>query len=122
MTPNFKICTHRNEETLHLKLMGDFDGASAHELLNVLKRCGNYTSRVFIHTSCLRNIYAFGLRVFHGNFHFLKGKSIELVFTGEHASWLAPEGSVLSELIISGEPPVAQSGAPNSEVCSMSAE
>jgi len=119
MTTNFKICTHRNEETLHLKLMGDFDGTSAHELRNVLNRCGNYTSRVFIHTSCLRVIYPFGLRAFHDNLHFLKGKSIELVFTGEHASWLAPEKSSLSDLIISGEPPVVQSGAVNSEVSSM---
>jgi len=40
MAARFRISIHRNSENLHLKLMGDFDGTSAHELLNVLKRCG----------------------------------------------------------------------------------
>jgi len=40
MANNFRISVHRSSENLHLKLMGNFDGISAHELLNVLKRCG----------------------------------------------------------------------------------
>lgn len=85
MAKNFRIAAHRNGETLHLKLMGDFDGTSAHELLNTLKKRGDHTSRVFIDTGSLRNIYPFGLNVFHTNLNVLKGQSVELVFTGEKA-------------------------------------
>jgi anti-anti-sigma regulatory factor len=85
MATNFRITAHRNGGTLHLKLVGDFDGTSAHELLNTLKKTGDHTSRVFIDTDGLRNIYPFGLNVFHTNLNVLKGRSLDLVFTGEHA-------------------------------------
>jgi anti-anti-sigma regulatory factor len=85
MATNFRITAHRNGGTLHLKLVGDFDGTSAHELLNTLKKRGDHTSRVFIDTGSLRNIYPFGLNVFHTNLNILKGQSLDLVFTGEHA-------------------------------------
>lgn len=65
MANNFRISVHRSSENLHLKLMGNFDGTSAHELLNLLKRYGNRTSRVSIYTISLRNIDRFGVNVFH---------------------------------------------------------
>ena len=41
MASNFKISVHRNSDSLDLKLMGDFDGTSACELLNVMmEKCG----------------------------------------------------------------------------------
>ena len=91
MATNFKICAHRNGENVHLKLRGDFDGTSAHELLKTLKKYSNHTSRVFIHTSSLKNIHPFGLNVFHKNLHLLNGKSLDLVYTGKHASRIEPE-------------------------------
>ena len=110
MAKNFKISTHRNNENLHLKLMGDFDGTSAFELLNVLKREIDRTSKVFIYTSSLRNIYPFGLNVFHNNLNVLKGKCVELVFTGENACRLAPEKAMFSDMIIPTIALVEQSG------------
>ena len=110
MAARFRISIHRNSENLHLKLMGDFDGTSAHELLNVLKRYSTRTARIFIHTSGLRNIHPFGLNVFHDNLSLLQGQSIALVFTGEHASQLAPEKTIPPGLTISTMPPVTQSG------------
>ena len=110
MATNFRISVHRNSENLHLKLMGDFDGTSAYELLTVLKRCSCRTSRVFIHTSCLRNIHPFGLNVFHSNLNVLNGHPMTLVFTGENASRLAPETPPPFDLTISTMPPVAISG------------
>ena len=110
MATHFRIFIHRNSENLHLKLIGDFDGTSAHELLNVLKSYSTRTARIFIHTSGLRNIHPFGLNVFHGNLNLLQGQSITLVFTGEHASQLVLEPPILSGLTISNMPPVAQSG------------
>jgi len=38
MATNFKISAHRNDEVLHLTLKGDFDGTSAHELLDVVRK------------------------------------------------------------------------------------
>ena len=37
MASNFSIFFHRNSDNLYLKLMGDFDGSSAHQLINILK-------------------------------------------------------------------------------------
>ena len=89
MASNFKILIHRNSDNVHLKLMGDFDGSSAHELLNMLnKNCPN-ASRIFIHTSCVKSIVPFGRSVFRNNLHLLKGKPAHLVFTGEKASELS---------------------------------
>ena len=86
MATNFKIGTHRNDENLHLKLKGDFDGTSAHELLDVVRKSAARTSRIFIHTGSLRDIHPFGLTVFRSNLDVLRGQFAELVFTGEKAS------------------------------------
>ncbi|MBW2334226.1 MAG: anti-sigma factor antagonist [Deltaproteobacteria bacterium] len=86
MAKNFKIDAHRNDENLHLKLKGDFDGTSAYELLDIVRKRADHTSRVFIHTSNLRDIHPFGLHVFRSNLDILKSQSVELVFTGENAS------------------------------------
>ena len=117
MAARFRISTHRNSENLHLKLIGDFDGTSAHELLSVLKRYCNSISRVFIHTSCLRDIHPFGRNVFHDNLDVLNGQSITLVFTGENASKLAPEKPMFSDLMLSTIPLVDRSGATISSPC-----
>jgi len=86
MATNFKIDAHRNDENLHLKLKGNFDGTSAYELHDIVRTWADHTSRVFIHTSNLRDIHPFGLHVFRSNLDILKGQSVELMFTGENAS------------------------------------
>jgi len=86
MATNFRIAASRNGETLHLKLMGDFDGISAHELLDTLKKRVVHASRIFLDTNNLKDIYPFGLNVFYTNLHTLKDRSVELIFTGENAS------------------------------------
>ncbi len=40
MASNFGISINRNSDNLHLKLFRNFDGISAHELLNALKKVG----------------------------------------------------------------------------------
>ena len=90
MSVNFKISIHRNSDNLHLKLMGDFDGSSACELINVLKANAYGTSKVFIHTSCLNQIHPFGRNVFCNNLHVMKGGSFKFVFTGDKSSQLEP--------------------------------
>ena len=36
MASNFRILFHETKDSLHLKLFGDFDGNSAHELFNAI--------------------------------------------------------------------------------------
>lgn len=91
MASNFKILFHRNAENLHLKLYGDFDGSSAWELINGLKRTCYGISRIFIHTNCLKHVHPFGREVLQKNLYESTRKSVCVVFTGEKASVLAPE-------------------------------
>ena len=95
MALNFRISIHRNSRNLHLKLAGDFDGSSAHELIHVLEKNCSGTSRVFIHTGSLEDIHPFGRNVFHNNLDVMNRQSVALLFTGENAEQLAPEGSRL---------------------------
>ena len=94
MAPNFRISIHRNRRSLHLKLIGDFDGSSAHELLNTLKDHCNGASRIFIHKSSLKHIHGVGKAVFHNNLD-VSRQVAALLFTGENAAQLAPEGCEL---------------------------
>lgn len=96
MASNFRILMHRNSDSLHLKLAGDFDGTSAFELLDLVKKNGSGLRKVFIHTSNLKTIHPFGLHVFEKSLSDLKGSSFQLLFTGEYARQIAPaEGMCL---------------------------
>lgn len=112
MALHFKISVHRNDENLHLKLMGDFDETSAHELINILKRCAGRTSRVFIHTSCLRRIHQLGVKALHKNLNALKRESTQIKFTGEHACRLAPEEPMPFNITVSSVSQGPGYGAP----------
>jgi anti-anti-sigma regulatory factor len=91
MAVNFKMVVHKNSENLHLKLAGDFDGSSAHELINMLKDNCSGSSQVFIHTSSLKSVDLFGRDVFLSGLKLVKRQLSFLVFTGEKASELVPE-------------------------------
>jgi hypothetical protein len=91
MAANFSIAIHRRSPGLELKLAGDFDGTSACELLNTLSEECDGVDRVLVNTSRLKEIYPFGQDTFHNNLYMLKGKPIRLVFTGKHATSIAPE-------------------------------
>jgi len=101
MATNFRISVHKSAENLDLKLMGDFDGTSAYELLHALARYGHHTSKIYIDTSSLKEINTFGFQVFQDNLDLLKGERLDLVFAGEHASALAPEKPIPLYLTVS---------------------
>ena len=90
MAANFKIFSHRNGNDLHLKLIGDFDGSSAYELLNTMKEHCLGISRIFVHTSGLKEIHSFGLHMFHSHLCKQGIESISILFTGENANQLRP--------------------------------
>ena len=58
------ISKRASNRSLHMQLHGDFDGTSAHELVNFLDKCGGSYRKVAIDTEGLRTINAFGLNVF----------------------------------------------------------
>jgi len=94
MASNFRIYCHQNKDNLHLKLMGDFDGSSAYELINTLKKYRCITGKVFIHTCSLSSVHSFGLDVFQKNYTIKKLSRI-LTFTGGYGNRMAPHGSIL---------------------------
>ena len=90
MATNFKILTHQNSANLHLKLVGDFDGSSACELINALKTYSSRVKRVFIHSNGLKAVHPFGMAMFHNHFNEVNKKDISFVFTGENGNSLNP--------------------------------
>ena len=93
MASNFKILIHRKNRKLDLKLVGDFDGTSVCELLNVLKENGPQAVKVVVDASRLKEVYPFGVDTFQKNLHHLKDLPMRLVFTGDNAAAIQPEGN-----------------------------
>ena len=91
MASNFKITHHRNRDRLHLKLSGDMDGNSAHELINLLGDNRSGVKEVVIETSGLETIFPFGLNVFNKNFHKVKNRYANILFAGDNSNQIAPQ-------------------------------
>ena len=91
MASDFKILIHKNSESLHLKLMGDFDSTSAHELFDTIKDNGSKMNKIFIHTNGLRSICPFDKTSFQNHFFTINNLSTNVIFTGDYANQLAPE-------------------------------
>ena len=83
MAANFKILIHRNSDSLHLKLTGDFDGNAAHELISFLKNEEAPASKAFIHTDGLGEVHPFGEGIFQKNLSPLKNRWGNLTLTGD---------------------------------------
>lgn len=91
MALSFRIVMHENNDNLHLRLIGDFDGSSAFELLEVLKDRAHAVQNVFIHTGGLREIYPFGQGVFEKRTSELRQELQKIYFTGNKAQLIAPD-------------------------------
>jgi anti-anti-sigma regulatory factor len=96
MASNFGIAIDKNSDGVGLKLEGDFDATSAYELTFAIKKLPENTGKISIHTNGLKNIYPFGLEVFHKFMNSLNGQSTKIVFTGNNASQLSPGNSRLT--------------------------
>ena len=90
MAQNFKISTHRTIDNLYIRLMGDFDGSSAFELLNALCENLNSTKSILIDTYNLKKVYPFGREVFYYNFLNIRKQPTRIRFVGPNALQLAP--------------------------------
>ena len=90
MASNFRIFRHRTRDSLHLKLDGDFDGNSAHELINTLKEYGSKSHQIFIDTNDLNTVHPFGRDVFQKNIKQFNRKLSSLIFIGENEEQIKP--------------------------------
>jgi hypothetical protein len=90
MAANFRILVHRNSDSLHLKLYGDFDGTSACELVRAVRQNGFGVSKIFVHTDGLKEVFPFGRDVFQSQRSLPASKSPTFVFTGKDAHQLSP--------------------------------
>ena len=91
MASNFQLFSHRTQNSLHMKLYGDFDEVAAMELLKVLSKKGEGASQIFIDTHDLSRIHPFGRKVFHKNMGSLTSQFINLTFIGKNKDSISPE-------------------------------
>ena len=84
MASNFQIFSFKTNESLYLRLYGDFDGGSAHELINTLTKNGNGPWDIFIDTDNLKTIHPFGRDVFEKNLSSIKKQLNNLIIVGAH--------------------------------------
>ncbi len=82
MAHNFKIFTNRTDDVLYINIRGDFDGSSALELLNTMKKNVNNTKRILIDTNNIQKIYPFGKEVFNYNISKLRDCRTCIQFVG----------------------------------------
>ena len=61
---NLLIIQDKAKDSLYLKLAGDFDGSSAHELFNTLIEHGAGYYQIFIDTNELKTIHPFDIEIF----------------------------------------------------------
>jgi hypothetical protein len=90
MAANFEIAVDRTSNVYVLKLEGDFDATSAYELIYAIKKLPAKAAKIAIHTSSLKNIYPFGIDVFHRFMRSLNGQSALIEFTGHQVFQLFP--------------------------------
>ncbi len=85
MAANFQITHYRYEDGIHLKLYGDFDGSSAHELLNILRVKSDDTLKTYIHTDGIKQLHPFGISTFIKGLRITNGSADRIVFIGKEA-------------------------------------
>ena len=86
MARNFNIYSFKTRDSLHLKLAGDFDGSSAHELINVLLDHSRDCFDIFIDTDGLKSVHPFGIEVFKKNMGATMLTIKNLVFIGSNGN------------------------------------
>ncbi len=97
MRPKFKIFLNREEDDLHMRLIGEFTDVSICELIDVLKNNCHGVKQVFIHTGKINQISTsiIGRDVFYKNLHDLNDNSISVQFTGGCDHQFIPENCML---------------------------
>jgi hypothetical protein len=85
MTKNFQTQIKNNSNNgISISLFGNFDGASAYELANIVKENIDKTKQIQIYTDGLKDIYHFGLGVFNSQIKKFCPPTISIEFKGRY--------------------------------------
>jgi hypothetical protein len=90
MPSNFSMRIHPNSDNVHIRLLGDFDGAAACRLVASIEKYKKYARKVFIYTNDLQNVHALGKETFRNTIDLPVDDVLKLVFAGKHAAEIAP--------------------------------
>ena len=93
MSADFQMLFRHNNDNLHVRMLGVFDGNSAHELLNLFLREYRSGGRVFVDTACVREVMPFGSKVLQARLCQTPVPASQLFFKGEKGFRIAPSGS-----------------------------
>ena len=91
MASNFRIIVQQNKGSLHVDLIGEFDGFSAIELIDVLKANSKKTKNFIINTKGLFLIHPLALDVFRKEFPLNDASFQDLLFIGKHGNRMEPK-------------------------------
>ena len=83
MASNFRLFSYKIQNSLHFQLYGDFDGDSAHQLINALRTSNNAES-IFVDTNDLNRVHRFGISVFEKELRVQLKKPSALIFIGKN--------------------------------------
>ena len=72
MASNSKIISHKFENIHSLRLTGDFDEGSVHELINTLTKHDTGCGDIFRDTNELKKIHSFDRNIFQNNLDSIK--------------------------------------------------
>ena len=90
MASIFQIISFKNKESLHLRLSGDSDEDSAHDLINTLKKYNTDFWDIFIDTTNLKTVYPLGRYVFQKNLNGINRQLNNLIFVGANKYEITP--------------------------------
>ena len=95
MASDFNIISYDFGGSLYLRLYGNFDGSSAHELINILKEHGNSFWDIYIDTNELKMIHPFGRDAFQKNLNGIEKQLKNLMIIGANKHKIAPKAFTL---------------------------
>jgi anti-anti-sigma regulatory factor len=96
MAANFTMRFERENGNLHIHLRGDFDGSSAHLLLNAMERNYDNARKIFVDTSGLRRVFSFGREVLRVGLPRVEANQGKIVFNRKDKVTLCPKGMEVS--------------------------
>lgn len=91
MSSNFNYFSYRIGDSLHIQLLGDFDGSSACELIDALGDYGADFFQIFIDTNNLKTVHPFGRKVFLKGFSTISKQVGNIIFIGKHKQNIDPQ-------------------------------
>jgi len=86
---------YSNYENVHFKLLGEFDGSSAWQLIQMIKQRASGLRKIIIHTAGLCSLHPFGREVFQKEIGDFAGGYDDFIFTKEYGGKLMLPGSTL---------------------------